>query len=93
MHDTYCSDVGIRKVLAGSYVEMRPCFRACSEQFKWPGNEIVVGLVLLHTVYSGSPQVRSIVSEVFEGMLESRVKCLSCKKVTNLYNHGRNQRV
>jgi len=30
----------------------------------------------------GGPQVSSIVSEVFEGMLESTVKCLACKKVS-----------
>ena len=28
------------------------------------------------------PKVRSIVSEVFEGLLESQVKCLTCKKVS-----------
>lgn len=31
----------------------------------------------------GQPKLRSIVTEVFEGVLESRVKCGACKKVTH----------
>lgn len=30
----------------------------------------------------GPPRTTSIVNEVFEGVLESRVKCLACKKVS-----------
>ena len=32
-------------------------------------------------VVSGKPELRSIVTEVFEGILESKVKCGACKKV------------
>ena len=30
---------------------------------------------------AAKPELRSVVTEVFEGILESRVKCGSCKKV------------
>ena len=40
----------------------------------------------------GKPLVRSIVNEVFEGTLESRVKCLACKKVSSgTHNLGGSQ--
>ena len=31
---------------------------------------------------AGPPRTTSIVNEVFEGVLESRVKCLACKRVS-----------
>ena len=35
-------------------------------------------------LYPGQPKICSIVSEVFEGILESRVKCGACKKASCL---------
>ena len=40
--------------------------------------------MLFSSPLAAKPELRSIVTEVFEGVLESRVKCGSCKKVCSV---------